>query len=138
VQYAGVIDVRLGKAALQPVVSITDPRVHPIIAEAYGLTGELPAAEAVARLLQTETPADIIAALKEFVSTLTEQELRGGLRQFWTLAGARAVILARRNRREQFALEAAEQAKAAAAAKEKELQAIKARAKIPSHLRLRS
>lgn len=97
-QYLKVIDSRLGSAPVEERADTKDPRVSELAVAAYELTGILPSRSAVAELLLTFPADEIKAALTEYSENLTDKEVKGAMRQFWSDGGAGAVILARRKR----------------------------------------
>ena len=101
-EYVKVVDARLGPEFVEVSRSpeLKDPRIKEVSAVAYELTGVLPPVRSVASLLQTCEPEEILAALREFASTLDEKEVKSGIKTFFADGGAAAVILARRRRAE--------------------------------------
>ena len=100
-EYIKVVDDRLGGGFVEPSRSqfdVNDPQVVPLSAASYEATGYLPSPKVVSTLLKVFTSEEITAALKEYVSTLSERELKQGGKQFFTEGGASAVIHARRER----------------------------------------
>lgn len=97
-EYVKVVDARLGPEFAEKRADTEDPRIAPIAAVAYELTGVLPSARSVAKLLLSSEPDEILAALKEYVTTLDDKDYKVGMRMFFTENGAAAVIYARRQR----------------------------------------
>jgi len=97
-EYVKVVDSRLGPEFAEKRADLEDPRIAKIVATAYELTGVLPPARAVAKLLLGAEQDDILAALKEYSATLDEKEYKSGMRSFFTESGAMAVLLARKLR----------------------------------------
>jgi hypothetical protein len=97
-QYLKVIDSRLGAVPEEKRADTKDPRIGELAVAAYELTGILPARAAVAEVLLTFSADEIKAALTEYAENLTDKEVKGAMRQFWSDGGAGAVILARRRR----------------------------------------
>jgi hypothetical protein len=97
-EYVKVVDSRLGPEFAEKRADVDDPRVSQITATAYEMTGVLPSARSIAKLLLAAPPEEIIAALKEYVTTLDENEYKTGMRAFFTENGGIAVIIARKGR----------------------------------------
>jgi hypothetical protein len=95
-EYMRVVDTRLGNAPAQ--VEIQNPDVAALVSLSYELTSILPSATAVAKLLAVYPKDEVRAALVEFVETLEEKNVRGGMHLFYKDGGADAIILARRRR----------------------------------------
>lgn len=96
--YLKVIDSRLGSAPVEDAANIADPHVQELISLAYELTNLLPAKKAVAEVLLAYPFDEVKAALTEYTENLTEKDVKGGMRAFWSEGSAGAVILARRRR----------------------------------------
>lgn len=100
-EYIKIIDDRLGGGFTEPSQSqfdVNDPRILSISSPCYEMTGYLPSPKVVLALLNAFNSEEIIFALEEYVSSLSEKELKIGAKQFFTEGGAAAVIYARRNR----------------------------------------
>ena len=97
-EYLKVIDSRLGDAPEKKRPDIKDPQVAELVSFSYELTGILPAATAVASLVLDYPFDEIKAALIEYTESLTETEVKGAMRAFYTSGGGAAIILARRRR----------------------------------------
>jgi hypothetical protein len=97
-EYVKVVDARLGPEFAEKRADMEDPRIAQITAVAYELTGVLPSARSVGKLLLTCEYEELFAALKEYVNTLDDKDYKNGMRMFFTESGASAVILARRRR----------------------------------------
>jgi hypothetical protein len=93
-----VIDARLGDAPEEIRPNLAAPQVAELASLTYELTNILPETKAVATLLLDYTVEEISAALREYTEGLTEKDVRGEMRKFWSAGGASAVILARRRR----------------------------------------
>lgn len=97
-EYVKVVDARLGPEFAEKRADLEDPRIATIAAASYELTGVLPSARSVGKLLLTCEVDEILAALKEYVTTLDDKDYKNGMRMFFTESGASAVIFARRRR----------------------------------------
>jgi hypothetical protein len=97
-EYVKVVDARLGPEFAEKKADMDDPRISMVSAVSYELTGVLPSARSVAKLLTECEAEEILGALQEYVKTLDEKDYRSGMRMFFTENGASAVILARRRR----------------------------------------
>lgn len=102
-QYVKVADVRLGAGEVETVavaapVDMTDPKIGDLGAFTYELTGVLPSANHLSKLLNLYDLQEIKDALTEYAGDLSEREIKGGVKSFFAEAGAIAVITARRNR----------------------------------------
>lgn len=97
-EYMKVVDARLGHAAAEDQLDVKDPKVAEIVSLSYELTTILPSATAVAKLLTFYSVEEVKAALAEFVESLEEKNVRGGMHLFYKDGGAEAIILARRRR----------------------------------------
>lgn len=96
--YLKVIDTRLGSAAEEVQLDTKNPQVAELVSLSYELTNVLPSATAVAKLLAIYTLDEVKAALVEFIESLEEKHVRGGMHLFYKDGGADAIILARRRR----------------------------------------
>lgn len=97
-EYLKVIDSRLGSAPEEKRMDLKDPQVSELVSFSYELTGILPAASAVAELVLNYPVAEIKAALSEYTESLTETEIKGSMKAFYSSGGGAAIILARRRR----------------------------------------
>lgn len=97
-EYVKVVDARLGPEFAEKKADMDDPRIATVSAVSYELTGVLPSARSVAKLLTECEAEEILGALQEYVKTLDEKDYRSGMRMFFTENGAAAVVLARRRR----------------------------------------
>lgn len=99
-EYIKVIDARLGRGFAEPSArpDTHDPRVTDIIAKSYELTGFVPAARAVANLLQGIEADEILGALVEYATALDPKDYEVKMQRFFTEGAANAIILVRRRR----------------------------------------
>ena len=97
-EYVKVVDARLGPEFAEKRADMDDPCIAKITAVVYELTGVLPSARSVGKLLLTVDADEILAALREYVTTLDDKEYKSGMRMFFTENGAAAVIYARQRR----------------------------------------
>jgi len=99
-EYLKVIDSRLGGVPEEKRADLKDPAVAELVSYSYELTSVLPSISAVAELLVKYPADEIKAALHEFADSLTENEVKGSMRAFYSNGGtgAEAIILARRRR----------------------------------------
>jgi hypothetical protein len=99
-EYLKVIDSRLGSAPVEKQADLKNPQVSELRALSYELTGMLPHLKPIAVLLLDYPFGEIKAALIEYTDSLTEAEVKGCMRRFYSQGGAGAIILARRRRNE--------------------------------------
>jgi hypothetical protein len=97
-EYMNMVDSRLGRAAAEVQLDTKDPKVAELVSISYEMTNILPSATAVAKLLAVYPADEVKAALVEFVESLEEKNVRGGMHLFYKDGGADAIILARRRR----------------------------------------
>lgn len=105
--YIKVVDERLGGGFTEISRSqfdISDSRILPISSLCYQETGYLPSPKVILTLLNAFSSEDIVEALKEYASLLSDKELKQGAKQFFTEGGAAAVIHARRQRSQKEAV----------------------------------
>jgi hypothetical protein len=93
--YIRMIDARLGTAQK---ADPHDPAIAEIQSLTYELTGVLPHTRAIRDLLGIHPAAEIKDALKEFVLTVDEKDMKSSIRAFFDDAGASAVIYAQQRR----------------------------------------
>jgi hypothetical protein len=93
--YLRMIDARLGGT---PKVDPNDDRIKELVALTYELTTILPHARAVRELLATHTVDEIKAALREYVLTVDDKDMKASIRAFYDDLGASAVIYAMRKK----------------------------------------
>lgn len=98
-EYVKVVDARLGPEFVEKRADLEDPQIKKIASVAYELTGVLPTARSVGKLLLVVDPDELLEALKEYASTLDPTDYKSGMRSFFTESGAAAVILARQGRK---------------------------------------
>ena len=99
-EYLKSVDERLGdgeEAAAKP--DMEDPRIKPLSATIYDLTGFTPARKSVATLLLEYSEKEILDAAKEYVETLDDKDHKSGMKKFFTDGGCAVVIYAQKNRR---------------------------------------
>ena len=94
-EYIRAIDSRLGGT---PRVDPNDERIQELMAVTYELTAILPHPRAVRDLLALHSVEDITSALKEYVITVDEKDMKPAIRTFFDDLGASAVIYSRRKR----------------------------------------
>jgi hypothetical protein len=97
-EYMKVVDSRLGNAVAEIKPDIKEPQVAELVSLTYEMTTILPSATSVAKLLALYPLAEVKDALAEFVESLEEKNVRGGMYLFYNEGGADAIILARRRR----------------------------------------
>ncbi len=97
-EYIKVVDTRLGSAPEEKRPDLKDPHIGELASMSYEMTDFLPAKTAVAETLLAFTFEEVRDALTEYADRLTEKEMKGAMRAFWSEGGAGAVILARRRR----------------------------------------
>lgn len=97
-EYIKVVDQRLGPEFAEKRADLKDPQIAEISSLSYELTGFLPSVRSVGNLLTSFSLADIIGALKEYVSVLDEKDFKSSMRTFFTDGGGSAVIYARQRR----------------------------------------
>lgn len=88
-EYLRMIDARLGAA---PKVDPNDERIQQLVALTYDLTSVLPHARAVRELLALHSIEEISAALREYILTVDEKDMKSAIRAFYDDSGASAVI----------------------------------------------
>jgi hypothetical protein len=94
-EYLRMIDARLGNTSK---VDPADERIKQLVAVTYELTSILPHSRAVRELLALHSAEEIMAALKEFVLTIDEKDMKASIRAFFDDQGASAVIYSRKKR----------------------------------------
>lgn len=99
-EYLKVIDSRLGSAPAEERPDMKSPAVSELVSLSYELTGILPAVSAVAKLVVDYSVEEIREALVEYTENLTERDVKGSMKAFYSEGGGGAIILARRRRLE--------------------------------------
>jgi hypothetical protein len=98
-EYIKVVDARLGRAFEEAKADLKDPRIPEIAALTYDLTGYVPTFRSVGNILLSFTQEEIEGALREYVSTLDDKDVKMGMKTFFMEGGATTVILARQKRK---------------------------------------
>jgi hypothetical protein len=96
-EYIRLIDARLGGT---PKIDPHDAKIGELQTLTYDLTGILPHSRAIRDLLSIHDIEEITGALKEFVLSVDEKDMKSSIRSFFDDAGATAVIYSRRKRAE--------------------------------------
>lgn len=99
--YLKFVDQRLGpKFADQKenVVDVKDPRIPHLIAAIYEFTGFGVHAKALANFLADFSEDEILAAVREYSSTLDEKEIKSEMRSFFHEGVGIGIIYAQRKR----------------------------------------
>jgi acyl transferase domain-containing protein len=88
-EYLRMIDARLGGT---PKIDPDDARIKELMAVTYELTAILPHLRAVRDLLAIHSLDEIKAALRQYVLTVDEKDMKSAIRSFYDDLGASAVI----------------------------------------------
>lgn len=100
-EYLHVVDNRLGQVAAEQKLDLDAPGVQELCAAVYDAVAVMPTRKAVAVLLTEYKPEEILAAVKEYASTFSDdKDLKAGMKPFFQDGGCAAVIYARRKRGE--------------------------------------
>lgn len=93
--YLRMVDARLGGT---PKIDPNDERIRELAAVTYELTSVLPSIRAVRDLLAIHSVDEIKAALREYVLSIDEKDMKTALRRFYDDLGASAVIYSMKKR----------------------------------------
>ena len=88
-EYLRMIDARLGS---EVKIDPNDERIKELMALTYELSSVLPRAHAVRDILALHSLEEIKAALREYVLTVDEKDMKSAIRAFYDDLGASAVI----------------------------------------------
>ena len=94
-EYLRMIDARLGATVK---VDPADERINDLMAITYELAAILPHLRAVRELLAIHSADEITAALRAYVLTVDEKDMKSAIRSFYDDLGASAVIYSMRKK----------------------------------------